>query len=198
MTDAASLENVCLSGGAEGADALWGSCAGALGHAVIHWSFEGHRTQVPASEVLRLTREQLEQADPMLHRANLTLRRRFPPTSPFSANLLRRNWYQVETASGLYAVSSLKDGKVEGGTAWAIQMFLDRHPTNEPLSAYLYCQKVQEWLHWDGKGWETIGVPPPPSGLYAAIGTRDLTPDGKRAIRTLMRWDETQSGRMRA
>lgn len=178
------MKDMCLSGGAAGADAQWGMTAGTLGHTVIHWSFEGHRTHVPSEEVYVLTLNQLMEADPYLTKANKTLKRHFPPRSPFATNLLRRNLYQVRDADCIYAVSTIKKGQVQGGTAWAVQMFLDRFDS-QPCAAYVYDQSDSTWNVWEGQ-WTPIDSPPVPEGVYAAVGSRDLLPNGKEAIRTLM------------
>ena len=73
--------NWCLSGGAIGSDLAWGVAAAAVGHGVIHFSFQGHQTLAPPEQVVRLTAEQLASADEPCRRANQTLRRRFPARS---------------------------------------------------------------------------------------------------------------------
>lgn len=181
-------DNLCLSGGAEGSDLQWGMTAGSAGHSVIHWSFSGHRTRAPALEVVRLSDDQLSEADPHLSRAAQTLRRHFPPKSPFVRKLLQRNWYQVAHSGSLYAVATITHGLVDGGTGWAVQMFIDRH-NGEACPAYVFCQRTLCWHRWDGAGgWAGIDRPPAPSGIWAGVGTRDLSPEGKAAIRDLMGW----------
>jgi hypothetical protein len=178
---------ICLSGGADGADMQWGMVAGKRGDMVVHWSFEGARSKAPYSEVAVLTLDQLMEADPYLERANKTMKRQFPPKSPFATNLLRRNWYQVRDSESLYAVSTIKKGMVQGGTAWAVQMFLDRFDS-APCKAYVYDQSDSTWYAWEGL-WTPIDTPPVPEGVYAAVGSRDLLANGKEAIRTLMGYE---------
>lgn len=177
---------ICLSGGAEGADQQWGMTAGRAGHTVFHFSFRGHRPRVPPGEVVTLSDAQLLEADPYLLRANATLRRTFPPKNPYAASLLRRNWYQVRDAQAVYAVATLgKDGLVSGGTAWAVQMFLDRHEGGA-CAAHLFDQATGRWHVWGEAGWRVVDAVPPPEGVWAGIGSRDLRDDGKAAIRALM------------
>lgn len=178
-------ENVCLSGGADGADLQWGMTAGFAGHTVIHWSFAGHKTKAPAVEVVQLTPEQLERADERIQIARKTLNKSMP-RKPWVANLIRRNWYQVETADRVYAVATIEYGLVTGGTAWACQMFMDRFD-RRPCECYVYDQVQEQWFAWKG-AWVAIISPPKPYGIWAGIGTRDLNDAGKRAIRTLMEW----------
>ena len=187
--------NICLSGGAIGADLQWGMCAGTLGHSVIHWGFKGHKSDAPNQEIVLLTEEQLEIADEYCIKANRTLKRHYPPKSPFVRNLLRRDYYQVAWNDSVYAISTLVDGMAQGGTAWAVQMFLDSH-NNEPCPCYVFCQEQCHWFEWQGN-WVPIYEPPIPSGIYAGIGSRDLLFNGKLAIRVLMNYKKIREYRTR-
>lgn len=184
-------ENVCLSGGADGADLMWGMCAGTAGHTVIHWSFSGHRSLAPQSEVYILTADQLSAADEALERANASLNRRLPYDKHWVINLLRRNWYQVRDAQAVYAISQIdKSGKVKGGTAWATQMFIDRFD-GRPCPCYVFDQIADQWFVWE-EGWVPT-TPPVPTGVWAGIGSRELLPNGKQAIRSLLKYQPISS-----
>jgi hypothetical protein len=163
-------------------------CAGMAGHHVIHWIFDGHQSRAPETELVRLTPDMLVEADPFLVRANKTLRRKWPVRREHTAALLRRNYYQIAWSGALYAVSHLDGyGQVAGGTAWAVQMFIDRFQGKE-CPVYLYDQKFSRWLTWGDGHWEEIDMPPKPSGIYGAVGSRNLLDNGKRAIRTLLEY----------
>ena len=186
-----SLQDICLSGGADGADLQWGMVAGAAGHMVVHWSFAGHRSMAPPAEIVVLDDAQLQAADEFCLKASKTLKRHFPPKSLKVQNLLRRNWYQVKDAERVYAVvEKVTDGIVAGGTAWATQMFIDRHQ-GKRCECYIFDQETDSWYRWD-EGWFAIGAPPMPHGVWAGVGTRKLT-NGKIAIRTLMNWKNSPS-----
>ena len=199
LLDLDSNANWCLSGGADGADLQFGMCAGARGDGVIHFSFKGHETAAPEAEVVILTDLQLRAADSYCKAANKTLKRRFPAKSSKVNNLLRRDWYQVETAQSCYAVSTfeqppaltiplgtvLPNLRVKGGTAWGVQMFIDRH-YGEACECFVFDQILCHWFRWIGSGWQCIYEPPKPEGIYAGIGARDMLPVGKLAIRVLM------------
>lgn len=192
--------NWCLSGGADGADLQWGMVAGSIGHGVLHYSFQGAKTQAPASELVMLTNEQLKTADRYCRAANKTLGRRFPANSQHVTNLLRRDWYQVSIAASCYGVSTFEgrkpaptlplgtvlDATIKGGTAWAVQMFIDRHD-GAACPCYFFDQVSADWFQWIG-GWQRIYQPPKPQGIYAGIGARDLLPMGKLAVRVLMEY----------
>jgi hypothetical protein len=162
-------------------------CAGYAGYHVKHFIFEGHRSKAPREELVVLTQDQLLVADPFLEKANETLKRRFPGKNPFVNSLLRRNYYQVAWSDACYAVSSIdRNGLVEGGTAWAVQLFLDRFDGGV-CDAFVYDQKTSRWFCWDGPlGWSEIIEPPTPARVWAGVGSRDLKENGKQAIRSLL------------
>lgn len=173
--------NVCLSGGADGADLLWGSIAAALGHQVVHLSFARHRSKADPKTLLVVLQDDLDAAIPHLDLANRTLRRRVPRTG-YVSNLLKRNYYQVVDSDALYAITGLDTfGIPSGGTAWAIQMFLDmgKRP------AYVLDTVTMAWHERTGDMWERMEAPPPePSGMWTGVGTRFL-PEG---IAELIPW----------
>lgn len=204
--------NWCLSGGADGADLQWAMTAGKAGHGVIHWSFEGHKTAAPISELVVLPTEQLLAADPYVKLANKTLQRTFPARANRKKygeaaerlanninSLLRRNWYQVCFSKACYGISTFNlppftriaigddfepKRQVNGGTAWATQMFIDRH-NGEACECYVFDQDACYWFQWQGK-WVRIYEPPKPQEIWAGVGTRKLNSNGKLAIRVLM------------
>lgn len=180
--------NLCLSGGAEGADILWGQAAELAGHEVVHWVFETYALPKNHKNYVILDDDHLSAADPYLTLANKSIKRRWPATKENINNLLRRNHYQVHWSERVYAISSLiQDNSllgIAGGTAWACQMYVDRWlHTETPLDTcelYLFDQESNQWLTWK-KQWEPV-TPPKPYGVYAGIGSRNLTDQGRRAI----------------
>lgn len=174
------MTNICRSGGARGADTVWGNVATEHGHSVAHYSFEGHSTTVPKDQLVILDRHALAMANASLVEANKTLQRRLPMDGSPIRKLLQRNWWQVRDVESVYAVSRIVSGKVLGGTAWAVQMFLNRE-THGPC--YVYDLISGGWFQYGRHGWELIDRPPAPEGVYAGIGTRDPETDGIQAIR---------------
>ena len=221
--------NVCLSGGAKGADALWGEEAAKLGHQVIHWSFDGHKSYGTPEQTVCLDESILKEADIHLEEAKLSLKRSIPYGKPWIANLLRRNWFQVQHAASVYAVGSLNEHAViykdpyaaverfrigpdkkhnrmgvNGGTAWACQMYLDQYLEKDmedgltdeewEFNLVLYEQNTREYLRFNPhtSAWHRPLDPRiPPKGIYAAIGSRDLLPNGEEFIRSLMNASST-------
>lgn len=179
--------NMCLSGGADGADIAWGIAAEKAGHRIVHWSFIGHRSTANNLSVLNST--QLKVADSYLELANKSLMRKWPTSSNTVNNLLRRNFYQIYYSDSVYAISTLTQDrsllKISGGTAWACQMYVDRwlHTDSnmDNCQLYLFDQLSEKWFNWKNT-WLEINQPPVPSGVYAGIGTRDLNQAGLHAI----------------
>ncbi len=184
--------NICLSGGADGADLQWGLQAGKANHFVIHWSFNGHRSQAPEQELVRLTQEQLALADDAVKRANVSLKRRWPSSNIFTNNLLRRNWYQVKDTQSLYAVSEFSwDKGVAGGTAWAVQMYLDRFLIDgEPMEkckVFVLDKNTLHWHTWDGTKWvQMLSRPAKPTGIWTGVGSREISALARVEIRKLL------------
>lgn len=178
--------DVLLSGAAQGSDYKFGKYAHEAGHAVIHWSFDGHRSKCPPQHIVQLTQNHLDDANKAVERANKTLKRRFPSSNPHVNKLLQRNYYQVRWAQAVYAVGTIDPlGLVEGGTGWATQMYMDRflHLEDyfEDCNLYVFDQKALKWMFWRGK-WSEIEMPPTPHGVYAGIGTREINEAGIAAI----------------
>lgn len=186
-----SQPDILLSGGAAGADTVFSEHAEKVGHTVVNWSFSGHKSKMIDS-VYKLTVEHLEQANSPLIRANRSLLRSYPTKSEKTNNLLRRNFYQVRWSESVYAVSTFNDDssmlKIDGGTAWACQMYADRFLFDqEPFDLckmYFFDQNSQQWYQWR-KIWSKIDRPPAPSRVYAGIGTRNLNSAGRLAIANL-------------
>lgn len=173
--------NLCKSGGASGADTLFEYCAELKGHGVIHYHFDISKKKERNHVIL--SNEELSVADAYLHMANKTLERKVPKLSDYSGKLLRRNYYQILDSKALYAVTYIgKDGKIEGGTAWAVQMFED----TSWFSMYVYDMYTEKWYTREWNKWVPLNRDvPQPQGIYTGIGSRKLTPAGIKAIKDL-------------
>ena len=184
--------NKCLSGGASGADSIFGEEAKKAGHEVYHFHFNKNKQGLPHFYILG--EEKLKVADPYLKWANKTLNRgSFPYSNEYTNDMLRRNFYQIKTADSVYAITRLEKGNVKGGTGWATQMFIDKHK-GEACACYVYDMLTERWYIWMGPRWgfkdryPGIGLEvdiPKPKGIYAGIGSRELTPKGEWALRSL-------------
>ncbi|ASV44715.1 DprA-like DNA recombination-mediator protein [Agrobacterium phage Atu_ph07] len=169
-----SENGVCISGGATGADTFWNAYAFGIGHHVINYSFKGHKTS--CSRVVILSDDELSMSEEALQKANKTLKRSYPSKSEHVNNLLRRNWYQINGSDKLYAIAKLnvEKGTVEGGTAWAVQMFIDIF---DELcnSMFLYNLNDDNWYMYTSSCWQKITKVPAPTGVWAGVGSRDVS-----------------------
>lgn len=179
------MSNTCYSGGADGADLVWGNIAKEHGHRVTHFSFNGHRTRANPEDVIRLDEKQLLAADPYLTQAIINLKRaRLEKRTEFVKSLLRRNWWQVRDATACYAVSHLHKGVVAGGTGYAVQMFIDRGLMSMNSGPWIFDQEQLKWFRWNRSWarWEATNEVPPPTDRYAGIGTREINRAGIAAV----------------
>lgn len=162
--------NICYSGGAKGADTLFGTLAEEAGHEVIHF-----RPKDVTEEIAKI-------ADIELIKANGFLNRTYPTSKESVNNLLRRNYLQIKDTKCIYAVTYLDDNKTPfGGTAWAVIMGMNNH-----IPIYLFDMITEKWYFSTYMGfYRTNCIPSKPSGKYTGIGSRVLTESGKNAIKEL-------------
>ena len=188
---ASAPHGACLSGAALGADIAWGRGATAAGMNALHWSFPGQQKERDAQlwddardgRRAVLSDATLELAAGPMLRVRDALKRRLPDGGNVR-RLLLRNWFQVAWSDSLYAVSTMVDGEVKGGTAWAVEAFRQR----KEGSAFVFCQETNAWSASHAGGpWSTISDyhVPPPEGIWAGIGSRDLKTNGLEAIAKL-------------
>jgi hypothetical protein len=164
--------NICYSGGAKGADSLFGKLAEKAKHQVIHFRPKD------------VTEGLATIADAELIKANVFLNRTYPTSRESVNNLLRRNYLQIYDTERIYAVTYLDENKIpKGGTAWAVIMGININ-VNE---IYVFDQSKNTWFIWSGFGFIEIHTRniPNPSGKYTGIGSRILTDMGETAIKEL-------------
>lgn len=180
------MESICITGGAQGADSLFASCAHNAGHRVFNYSFPNHGVHSKIGIKVDVVSGVEVKWDNQLNLTNAILKRPISGMSPYSRNLLRRNMAIAnDTATRLYAVTYLEDGMVKGGTAWAVYraFLLD-------IPVFLFDTGTEDWYefaHFGHEFWPLNGKPPKPEGTYGAVGSRQLTPAGEDAIEGLYR-----------
>lgn len=172
-----SLNNVCYSGGAEGADRLFGIWASENGFQEIHFSFDKHKYHVSDDTVLKLPNSVLQ--DPTvkdkLKKANQSLGRSVPKPGTYVYNLLARNSFQVLLTERVYCIAEVvSPTQVAGGTAWAIQMYIDQY---EEPEIYCYDPYAKQAYYYDYNVKEFVAVleVPTPHGNWTGIGSRETT-----------------------
>jgi hypothetical protein len=164
--------NICYSGGAKGADTLFGTLAKEAGHEVKHF-----RPKDVTEEIAKI-------ANIELIKANGFLNRTYPTSEESVNNLLRRNYLQIYDTERIYAVTYLNENRIpKGGTAWAVVMGINMNIKE----IYVFDQPMNAWFIWAGFGFIEIHKQniPRPSGKYTGIGSRILIETGKQAIKEL-------------
>lgn len=156
------------SGGAVGADYEWSRQGEAFGIVARHY---WHRRRTPYGNV-EITEADFHEGVQHVLQANQSLHRR----PERYMDLLARNWCQMKYSDAVFAIGRIKNGVVEGGTAWAVQMVLDVH---KPV--YLFDQVSERWLTSRDGLWVSCDLPVLTHN-FAGIGSRQITPAGIRAI----------------
>jgi len=184
--------DILYTGGAKGADTIFSDCADQVGHKVYQMTFPNHKiSENVHGEFVTLTEHELKAADPFLKQANKTLKRGLG-RSLYVRNLLRRNYYQIKDTERVYAIAPIDSDTqlVEGGTAWAVTMAIDK----KVPEIYVFDLNESKWFKYMHErnflqalwaapqgGWQ----PPYPHGKYTGIGSCELTDAGKDAIYNL-------------
>lgn len=205
---------VLVSGGAMGADATFSLQALQHDIPVITMSFSGHQvdrflmraiaTRKDKAVVALLTDEELEQGRSVLNRV-ITLLKRKPLRghNAYIQKLLLRDYWQIKRSSCVYAVGKQNEKQpslhIDGGTAYACEMFVaSKYAQPGPIPLYFFDQRQEhgKWLQafrrsmgsqvvWRPLADGTLPPAPKPGTWFAAIGTRELNPQGYEAIQNL-------------
>lgn len=174
-----SLSNTMFSGGAKGADRLFGLWAKKNNFNVIHFSYPKHRHHVLQEEIFEIDLDLLNSSNVKLalKQANKKLGRSVPPEFKDSYKLLARNYFQILSTERVYAIADLESPSiVEGGTSWAIQMYIDSTETPE---IYVYSMREKVAYSYDTSTKEFVQTDniPFPNGNWTGIGSRNATQD---------------------
>nr|DAN43749.1 MAG TPA: YspA [Caudoviricetes sp.] len=175
------LDNYILySGGAEGSDTMWELIGKAYGlKTAVHYY---HGSKITPRGNTPITEEQYWRGVKAVDKAQKTLMR-FGIEKYLS--LLARNWMQVESSTAVFAIADnftkTPGGEVviNGGTGWAVQMAID---ANKPC--YVFVQQLDKWMsyHTIMNKWCDLDSIPLLHKKFAGIGTRNLKPNGIKAI----------------
>ena len=178
-----SMNYICHSGGCAGSDMEWENEGNKYGIKTIAYSFNGH-TQYGKNRVI-LTIKELEEGFEAVLKANLTMKRYPQGQSTYVKNLLARNWFQVKNSEAVFAIGKfVSDKLVSGGTGWAVQMAIDN---KKPV--FLFDQINKKWnkFNYELGKFEVMVDIPRLTENFAGVGTREITEDGKNAIKEIFR-----------
>jgi len=177
-----SADCILFSGGAAGAEAEFGTCAERHGIDEVNFTFEGHQ-DVRRRGVRVLNHEELQAGDVSLEYVSRLMNRRYTE-GPTIRKVLQTLWYQVNAGQEIYVVGTiLADDTVRGGTGWGAEF---AKLCNKPL--HVFDQEKDSWFKWTGNVWEALapsGAPEITHPHFTGTGTRNLQPNGRRAIQAL-------------
>lgn len=181
----------CHSGGAIGSDTVWEEVGEEFGVKTKAYSYRT-KSHVSPNKV-EISDQDYEQGVIEITKANKTLGR-FGIHKYMS--LLARNWAQVKYSKQVFAIGSIikageksakgyknnsKNDVVDGGTGYAVQMAI-----NQENDVYVFDQTKDKWFRWSYNAlrfMETKEVPSITEQNFAGIGTREIQPNGIKAIR---------------
>jgi len=181
----------CHSGGAVGSDTVWEEVGEEFGVKTKAYSY---RTKYHESKnKVEISDQDYEQGVVEITKANKTLGR-FGIHKYMS--LLARNWAQVKYSKQVFAIGTIikageksvkgyknnsKNDVVDGGTGYAVMMAI-----NQENDVYVFDQTKDKWFRWSYNAlrfMETKEVPSITEQDFAGIGTREIQPNGIKAIR---------------
>lgn len=171
------FENIDIhSGGAIGADRLWGDILKEYGANIHHYMIDkalADEEQVTNEEDIKIGYLKAEMANEALGYND------FATKKEYVKNLLARNWIQVKNSDRILAISKgFSNGRVKGGTGYAVQMAITENLNgNKQRDIFVFDLNEARWFKWDN----TTGTPkwiesdvPTLSQNTACIGTRDF------------------------
>lgn len=181
-----------LSGGAIGADQVWGEHIIKAGGNLKHIIFPGYQSKLPNEYLKIIPFEELELYEPLVKEAAERLKKNLP-NNRFVKNLLLRSAYVVNHVKTLYAISNDTEEFLSGGTGWTIMMWQIvqnylKHTNGSYLQNELWVasqnNNYTKWHRWNPDlGWTNQNaLPALASGNCGMVGTRDINKYGIKLI----------------
>ena len=165
----------CFSGGAIGSDSQFEIIGREFG--LTEFNHYWYKKMNPFSKRTdEISEDDYQEGILKIHEVNKILKRK---NIDKYMHLLARNWCQVKYSDATYAISTITNNKVDGGTGYAVHMsILEDHPT------YVFDQEKEKWYFWNNNKFEYC-VTPKLSLDFAGIGTREINDAGIKAIRNV-------------
>jgi hypothetical protein len=181
----------CHSGGATGADTVWDEIGEEFGVKTKAYSYRT-KSHVSPNKV-EISDADYEEGVIQITKANKTLGR-FGIHKYMS--LLARNWAQVKYSKQVFAIGTIikageksvkgyknnsKNDVVDGGTGYAVMMAI-----NQENDVFVFDQIKDKWFRWSYNSLRFVELKEVPSITeqdFAGIGTREIQPNGVKAIR---------------
>jgi hypothetical protein len=192
------LNNVtCHSGGALGADTAWEKLGEKFGVKTRAYSWKTPMHQ--SVNKVEISEEDYKEGVSEVNKANKWMNRYGIAKY---MNLLARNWAQVKYSKQVFAVGTIiRPGKknskgyynkgkrdmVDGGTGYSIMMSI-----NHGREVFVFDQVDDKWWRWSYSTMMFVETGKTPKISYqdfAGIGTREIKPNGVKAIESV--YEET-------
>ncbi len=176
MTDISKI--TLYSGGHKGAEAEFGKLAEEWQIDEVNFSFEGH-TAERTRGVKILTQEELQKGDVSMEIVSKRMNRTYSKTDKIR-RVIQSLFHMVNSGYHVIAVGWIQsDNTVKGGTGWGVEL---AKLFNRPLN--VYDQEKKAWYSWQNSKW-VENTPVITSETFAGTGTRNLSDEGRQALRDL-------------
>lgn len=167
---------ILYSGGAIGAEQVFGENAEKFGIDEVNFSFEGRET-ARARGIRILNHEELKNGDVSLDYISKLLNRQFSDTASFK-KIIQTIWHQVNSSREIFVIGEIMpDNTVKGGTGWGAEF---AKICNKKL--YIFDQTKGGWFTWDHQEWKEVQNPVISEFHFCGTGTRHISAEGKKAI----------------
>jgi hypothetical protein len=176
MTDTSAM--TLYSGGHKGTEAEFGKLCEAWRMKEVNFSFEGHKTE-RVRGLRELSREELQKGDVSMEIVSMRMKRTYSRADKIR-KVIQSIFHMINSGYHVIAVGWIQsDNTVKGGTGWGVEL---AKLFNRPLNVYDQDQK--EWFSWEDSQW-VKKTPLIISDTFAGTGTRNLSDDGRQALRDL-------------
>lgn len=176
MTDISNI--TVYSGGHKGTEAEFGRLAEIWGMNEVNISFEGHNPE--RSRGIRvLSPEELKRGDISMEIVSQRMKRTYSRMDKIR-KVIQAIFHMVNSGYHVIAIGWIQpDNTVKGGTGWGVEL---AKLFNRPLS--VYDQERNGWFSWENSQW-VEDTPVITSDTFAGTGTRNLSDEGRQALRDL-------------
>ena len=176
MTDTSKI--TLFSGGLKGTETEFGKLAEAWNINEVTLSYEGHTAE--RSRGLKvLTQEELKKGDVSMEIVSQRMGRTYSKADKIR-KVIQAIFHMVNGGYHVIAVGWIQeDNTVKGGTGWGVEL---AKLFNRPLS--VYDQDRKGWFSWKDNTW-VEDTPVITSETFAGTGTRNISNDGRKALKDL-------------
>lgn len=176
MTDQSHI--TLYSGGHKGAESEFGGQAEKWGIQEVNYSFDGHTIE-RSRGVRVLTPEALDKGNVSMEIVSTRMGRKYAQANKIR-KVIQTIFHMVNNGYHVVAIGWIQpDDTVKGGTGWGVEL---AKLFNRPV--HVYDQERKDWFVWQGNAW-VAEMPIIEKDSFVGTGTRNLTEDGRTAIRDL-------------